>query len=256
MFWFFAHHVFDADFDVLIWSWGTERSNDICVISNLRGDQMINLIVEPFSIFSWELSWNSSCCASRIGNHKFTPVILQEIIWAFGIMNLSSRFIPVPLLRPIVSHLMFKEEISTRPVSSPVFRIGGEDEIVIGFLIIFFNMKIHASFWLHSCKLWLFLHILYSSVKLLISITVKNFNIKSDITIIWNYTSTEWCFSSGSTPCLETWAGKSGVIALMQFLYSEIETFECVRSSQKEIHWLLISTWVDSGVTDFSKISR
>ena len=171
-------------------------------------------------------------------------------------MNLSSRFIPVPLLCLIVSHLMFKEVISSWPVSSPVFSIGGEDEIVIGFLVIFFNMEIHASSWLHSGEFWLNLNVLNSSIKLLISITVKNFNIKSDITIKWNYTSTEWCFSSSSTPSLETWAGKSGVIALMQFLDGEIETFEGVRCSQNEIHWLLISTWVDSGITDFSKVSR
>jgi len=146
-------------------------------------------------------------------------------------MNLSSRFIPVPLLSLIISHLMLKEEISSWPVSSPILSIGGENEIIIGFLVIFFNMEIHASFWLHSSEFWLFLHILHSSIKLLISIAVKNFNIKSDITVIWDYTSTKWCFSSSSTPCLETWAGKSGVITLMQFLDGKIETFEGVGCS-------------------------
>jgi len=170
-------------------------------------------------------------------------------------MNLSSRFIPEPLLSSIVSHLMFKEEISSWPVSSPVFSIGGEDEIVIGFLVIFFNVEIHASSWLHSGESWLNLNVLDSSIKLLVSITVKDLNVKSDITVIWNYTSAEWGFSSSSTPCLEGWAGKSGVITLMQFLDSKIKTFEGIRSSQKEVNWLFICSWVKSGVTDFSKIS-
>jgi hypothetical protein len=30
---------------------------------------------------------------------------------------------------------MFKEEISCWPVGGPVFSIGGEDEVVIGFLV-------------------------------------------------------------------------------------------------------------------------
>jgi len=101
-------------------------------------------------------------------------------------MNLSSRFIPEPLLSSIVSHLMFKEEISSWPVSSPVFSIGGEDEVVIGFLVIFFDMEVHASFWLHSGEFWLCLNVLHSSIKLLVSIAVKDFNIKSDITVIWD----------------------------------------------------------------------
>lgn len=170
-------------------------------------------------------------------------------------MNLSGRFIPEPFLSFIVSHLMFKEEISSWPVSSPVFSIGGEDEVVIGFLVIFFNMEIHASSWLHSGEFWLNLNVLNSSVKLLISIAVKDFNVESDITVIWNYTSAEWGFSSGSTPCLERWARKSGAITLMQFLDSKIKTFEGIGSSQKEVNWLFIGSWVKSGVTDFFKIS-
>jgi hypothetical protein len=110
---------------------------------------------------------------------------------------------------------MFKEEISSWPVSSPVFSIGGEDEVVIGFLVIFFDMEVHASFWLHSGEFWLCLNVLNCSIKLLVSIAVKDFNIKSDITVIWDYTSTEWCFSSGTTPSLEGWAGKGGDITLM-----------------------------------------
>jgi hypothetical protein len=50
-------------------------------------------------------------------------------------MNLMSIFIPEPLLSFIVSYLMFKEQISGWPVGGPVFGIGGEDEVVIGFLI-------------------------------------------------------------------------------------------------------------------------
>jgi len=50
-------------------------------------------------------------------------------------MNLMSIFIPEPLLSFIVSYLMFKEQISGWPVGGPVFVIGGEDEVVIGFLV-------------------------------------------------------------------------------------------------------------------------
>ena len=73
----------------------------------------------------------TSSNASSIGNHEFTLVVLKEIIWRFSIMNLTRRFIPEPLLSFIVSYLMFKEEISSWPVSSPVFSIGGEDEVII-----------------------------------------------------------------------------------------------------------------------------
>jgi hypothetical protein len=61
-------------------------------------------------------------------------------------------------------------------------------------------MEVHASFWLHGGEFWLNLNILNGSIELFVSIAIKNFNVKSDITVVWNQTSTEWCFSSGSTP--------------------------------------------------------
>jgi hypothetical protein len=128
---------------------------------NIGAKNMINLIEEPFSCVCWELSRNSSSSACSVGNHEFTLVVLKEIIWSFSIMNLTSGFIPEPLLSFIVSHLMFKECISCWPVSSPVFSIGGEDKVVIGFLVRFFKMKVHASVWLHSSESWLRLNVCY-----------------------------------------------------------------------------------------------
>ena len=76
-------------------------------------------------------------------------------------MNLTSGFIPEPLLSFIVSHLMFKESISSWPVGSPIFSIGGKNKIIIRFLVRFFKMKVHASVWLHSSESWLSLNVCY-----------------------------------------------------------------------------------------------
>ena len=215
MFRIFSHHVFNTNLNVLVWSWGSECSHDVSVVSNLGGDQMIYLIEEPFSFGFWEFSRNTGGGGSNIGNHKFSSVVCKGVIWRFSIMNLTSAFIPEPLLSFIVSHLMFKEQISSWPVGSPVFSIGGENKVIIRLLVRFFKMKVHASIWLHSCEFWLSLNVSNIMVKYFISVAVKNFNFESNITVIWDYTSTKWCFSSSSTPCVERWARKSGVISFM-----------------------------------------
>jgi hypothetical protein len=140
---------------------------------------------------------------------------LKEIVWRLGVMNLTCGLIPEPLLSFIVSHLVFEEQISSRPVSGPVLGVGGEDKVVIRLLVGLFEMEVHASFWLHSGELWLFLDILNIKVELFFSVAVKNFNVESDITVIRNNTSTEWGFSSSSTPGIVGWTGESSVIAFM-----------------------------------------
>lgn len=161
---------------------------------------MVDLVEEPFSIGSWEFIRHTFSLAASVSDHELALVVLEEISWRLRIVNLTSGLIPEPLLGFVVSHLVLQEQVSSGPVGSPVLGVSGEHEVVVGLLVGFLKMEVHAFFWLHGRERWLRLHVGHVEIKLFVSVAVKNLNVESDITIVRNNASTEWSFCPGAAP--------------------------------------------------------
>lgn len=184
----------------MIWSRGSERTDDIGVVANLGCDQVVDLVEEPFPIRARELSRHVLGGAGTVGHHQFALVVLKEIIWRLRIVNCTRGLVPEPLLGFVVSHLVLQEQVPGRPVGSPVLGVGGEHEVVIGLLVGLLEMEVHASFWLHGGECRLLLNIGHVEVECFFSVAVKHFHVESDVAVIWNNAIAEWGFCPGAAP--------------------------------------------------------